>query len=148
MSHQQLDIQTPNDLSGALTAAVYEGDEPTNFVIRSDKTWAIEVKWWLRGALRECLGGTWCLQVYAESIGPGRELVLPGAEEVKIPLDPCGDGHYGYRFVFRPGTIQPQHCSIPYKLVVGLTYRTPCDEPGPMAGFIELPTVQFFESDK
>ena len=147
MSHQ-LDIQTPNDLRGVLRAAVYEEGEPTNFIIRSDKTWSIKVHWHLYGALRKCLCGEWCLQVYLESIGPGKEFVLPGASDVRIPLDPCGNGHYEHEFAFRPGTITPEYCAVPYKVVVGLTYRTPCDEPGPIAGFVELPTIQFFESDK
>lgn len=150
------EITTPTEpLTGYLTAEVYEGDEISNGIIRTDQDTTIKVHWWLQGALKRCLCGYWCVEMYAESIGPGPEFVLPHAHEDKlIPLDPCGDGHYWEDIKIPAGTIDPKHCSSPYQLVVGLTYRTPCKgkdgkfEPGPMAGFCKLGCFQFYESVK
>ena len=135
-------------LKGGITAEILEEGKPTNYIIRSDKDWSVKVDWFLDGALTDCICGNWCLHLYMESIGPGPEFVLPYGE-VRVPLEPCGDGRYSYEIKVRPGTVRPEHCSVPYKLVVALTYRTPvCDKPGPMAGFCELPIIQFYESDK
>jgi hypothetical protein len=143
------EVQTPvyPPLKGGITAEVLEEGQPTNYIIRSDKEWSVKVHWFLEDPLTRCICGYWCLHLYMESIGPGAELVVPYGD-IKIPLEPCGDGRYWYEIKVRPGFIKPEHCSVPYKLVAALTYRTPCDEPGPMAGFCELPLVQFYESDK
>ncbi len=141
-------------LKGFLTAQVYEGNQLSNGVVRTDQELTIRVHWWLEGALARCLCGYWCLELFMESIGSGPELVIPHTAEKYIPLDPCGNGHY-YKDIKIPAHyIRPEHCSIPYYLVVGLTYRTPCKdkhgqyEPGPMAGFCKLGVFQFYESVK
>jgi len=143
------EVTTPTSppLHGGITAEILEEGKPTNYIIRSDKEWSVKVHWYLEGALTSCLCGYWCVHLYMESVGPGPELVVPYGD-IHIPLDPCGDGHYWYEIKVHPGLIKAKHCSIPYKLVAALTYRTPCDDPGPMAGFCELPLVQFYESKK
>lgn len=148
-SYKPFEISTPSHppLKGYLYAGIFEGDYPSNNVIRTDQEWSVRLHWWLEGALRECICGYWCLNVHFESMGGGPEFSWP-YEPVKIALDPCGDGHYKYDFKFLPGLIKPQHCSVPYKLVVTLQYETPCYRPGPMAGFCELPMVQFYDSAK
>ena len=135
-------------------AEVLEGNTKSNGVIRTDQELTIRVHWWLEGDLRRCICGYWCLQLYAESVGPGPEFVLPSNEDKLIPLDPCGDGHYRHDIKIPAGYIDPKYCSAPYKLLVGLTYRTPCKgkdghyEPGPMAGFCKLGHFQFYDSVK
>ncbi|MCB0191010.1 MAG: hypothetical protein KDJ65_03625 [Anaerolineae bacterium] len=143
------EVTTPVDppLKGGITAQILEGGKPTNYIIRADKDWSVNVEWYLEGALTDCICGTWCLHLFMESVGPGPEVAFPYGE-IRVPLDPCGDGHYQYEIEVKGGFIKPEHCTTPYKLVAALTYRTPCDKPGPMAGFCELPLVQFYESDK
>lgn len=145
-----VEIDFPDfDLKAYLTAFVYEADEnPTNRIIRIDEDWGIKVHWWLKGHWARCLCGYWCVGVHFESIGDGPEFVLPSAKESLIELDPCGDGHYHYDAKVPARYVRPEHCSSIYKLVVSLTYRTPCKEPGPIAGFCELPLVQFYQSKK
>lgn len=149
------EITMPTDpLRGYLTAEVYEGDHLSNGIVRTDQDLTVKVHWWLEGALTRCICGYWCVQLYAESIGPGEEFVIPEGKGKLIELDPCGNGEYWHDITIPAGKIDPKYCSAPYKLVVGLTYRTPCKdkygefEPGPMAGFCKLGCFQFYESVK
>jgi len=136
-------------LTGTLSAQVYEGKKLSNHVIRVDHDWTVRVHWELEGALVPCICGYWCLNLFMESIGPGDELRLP-VKEARIPLDPCREepGSYWYDITIPAHTIDPEYCGIPYKPVVALTYLDACYQPGPMAGFCELPILQFYEDKK
>lgn len=136
-------------LQGRMEATVLEGRENkrSNHVIRADQDWKVRVHWELSGALVPCICGYWCLSLFMESIGPGAELKLP-EREIEIPLDPCGNGEYWYDIEIPAHTIKDEHCSIPYKPVVALTYLDNCKHPGPMAGFCELPVLQFYRDEK
>ena len=147
----EVTVRTDPPLAGRLSANVYEGEELSNHIIRLDREWSVRVHWELTGALVPCICGNWCLTLFLESIGPGPELHFPdtslGDYEISIPLDPCGDGRYWYEIKVPKGRIREEHCSIPYKPVVALTYEN-CDKPGPMAGFCELPILQFYRDEK
>ena len=140
----------PNLLAGHIFADVYEigGTAPTN-IIRIDQDWHVHLHWALEGSLRSMICGTWCLHLHLESIGKGVELSLPDpGPEIKVPLDPCGNGHYNYDFVVKAGTVKPEHCSTPFKLVSTITYENECGLPGPMAGFVEGSILQFYDPGK
>jgi hypothetical protein len=140
----------PELLYGSISADVYEigGVSPKN-IIRIDQDWVVRLYWALEGSLKSMICGTWCLNLHLESIGKGQELDLPGAyNEVRVPLDPCGDGRYTYDFVVKAGTVRPEHCSTPFKLVSTITYVNSCDLPGPMAGFVEGSILQFYDPGK
>ena len=145
-----VEIDFPDfDLRAYLRAYVYEADEnPTNRIINIDEDWGVKVHWSLKGNWARCLCGYWCVAAHFESIGRGPEFELPLGKDDLIELDPCGDGHYHYDFRVPARYVKPVHCSAIYKIVVSLTYRTPCKKPGPIAGFCELPLVQFYETDK
>jgi hypothetical protein len=137
----------PRLLEGYIGAEIYEvgGVAPTN-VIRIDQDWRVHLDWELEGSLKSMICGTWCLHVHLESIGKGPELSLPDPSyEVKVPLNPCGNGKYEKDFVIRRGTVTARHCSTPYKLVTTVTYENACGKPGPIAGFVELGIVQFYD---
>jgi len=140
----------PNLLSGYISADVYEngGVAPTN-IIRVDESWFVRLNWALEGSLKSMICGTWCLHLHLESIGKGPELNLPDPyPEIQVPLDPCGDGRYTYDFVVKAGTVKPEHCSTPFKLVSTITYENACGLPGPMAGFVEGSILQFYDPGK
>lgn len=132
-------------LAGYIEAEVYEvgGAAPTT-IIDFDQDWGVKLKWDLTGSLRPFVCGTWCISLFFESIGDGPEFDL--RHDHRIPLDPCGNGHYEYDFRVRRGTVKKEHCGRPYKLVVAVVYETACHRPGPMAGFVELPMIQFYDS--
>lgn len=135
-------------LSGDIHAFTTQADsvEPIT-ILEADKDFKVHVHWYLEGNLTPFVCGTWCVSVFLESIGPGPELKLP-AEPIRIELEPCpGRNEYSAWVLVPAGTIRSEHCSVPYKLVTTVTYRTPKDRPGPMAGFVEGPVVQFYESD-
>jgi hypothetical protein len=140
----------PELLYGSISADVYEvgGVSPKN-IIRIDQDWFVRLNWALEGTLKSMICGTWCIRLHLESIGKGDELDLPGSyREVEVPLDPCGDGRYTYDFVVRAGTVRPEHCSTPFKLVTTVVYKNACDLPGPMAGFVEGSILQFYDPGK
>lgn len=64
-----------------------------------------------------------------------------------IRLDPCGKGDYYLDFRVKRGIIKPEHCSTPYKPIVTVTYYTECYVPGPFAGYVELPILQFYDAN-
>ena len=136
----------PNLLSGYISADVYEvgGVAPTN-IIRLDQDWRVHLNWALEGSLKSMICGTWCIHLHLESIGKGRELDLPYHDDARVPLDPCGDSCYNYDFRVHKGTVRPEHCSTPYKLVATVVYENACCKPGPMAGFVELGIIQFYD---
>ncbi|KPV51130.1 hypothetical protein SE17_22980 [Kouleothrix aurantiaca] len=138
---------SPHLLKGTIAADVYElgGVAPTN-IIRIDEAWKVSIDWELIGSLKSMVCGTWCLHLHLESIGKGEELDLfDGSREVHVKLDPCGNGQYHYDFTVPAGTVKPEHCSTPYKLVTTLTYLNECGRPGPMAGFVEGQILQFYD---
>jgi len=135
-------------LWGKIWAYIYEEDCPPTNIIRADKNWGVKICWEIYGNLVPFICGNWCLHLDFESIGEGPEFDLPlGGKEIKIPLNPC-KCHYEYDFKVPKGTIKPEHCSSPYKVVATVTYLTSCrDEPGPMAGFVEFPVIQFYKAN-
>jgi hypothetical protein len=135
-------------LYGGIDAYITEVDSvaPTT-ILEADKDFKVHVKWWLDGPLTAYVCGEWCVSIFLESIGPGPELRLP-AQPVEIPLDPCpGRNDYAAWIVIPANTIKPEECAVPYKLVTTVTYRSPKHKPGPMAGFVEGPILQFYVTD-
>jgi hypothetical protein len=136
-------------LSGEVYAWITEvgGEDPVT-IIRADQDFKVHLKWRLKGRLAEFVCGKWCLSIFLESIGPGREIKYP-RESLELDLVPCpedeeGANEYSAYITVPSGTIRPDDCSTPYKLVTTVTYLTPKDNPGPMAGFVEGPIIQFY----
>jgi len=133
-------------LTGSIQAEAFEpGEAPTRiFDIRDDVV--VTCQWSLTGSLARMICGTWECDVYLESIGEGAEFEFEGNNGNPIPLDPGGNGQYSTNITIPAGTIQPApgETDIPYKMVVTVTYKDPAGHPGPIAGFVELPLVQFY----
>jgi hypothetical protein len=163
MAEGKFEVSLSNPaLAGGIYADVYEvefPDTPTS-IIRSDQNWGVKIKWYLEGTLVPFVCGYWCINLYFESMGSPKgpdhnedEFDLR-APDHKFKLDPClkpdKDGHVWYYYDFKvpPGTIKPGHCGRPYKVVAAVTYETICDQPGPMAGFVEGPMIQFYDPAK
>ncbi len=133
-------------LKGTIDATVHEhgGVEPLN-IIRTDQEWAVQLKWQLEGTLVPFIAGKWQIHLYLESVGPGPELRLPqGNIEVEVPLNKK-NGQYEYESRVPPGAVTTEHTTTLYKVVAAVTYITPYGDPGPMAGFVEGPMLQFYE---
>ncbi|MDX2039654.1 MAG: hypothetical protein SF097_00310 [Acidobacteriota bacterium] len=132
-------------LSGTIEADVYEqgGVAPTT-IIDYDQEWGVKIKWQLSGSLVPFICGSWCVSLYFESMGAGPEFDLHRTHTLE--LNPCGSGKYDYDFRVPRGTIRKEHCGRPYKVVAAVTFVTKCGKPGPMAGYVEGPMIQFYES--
>src|SRR5215510_808827 len=145
MAEGQFEVSLTNPaLAGKVYAETYEvgGVAPTT-IIRADQDWGVKIKWYLEGSLVPFICGYWCISLYFESMGSPagpdhNEDEFDLRSDDKIKLNPCikpdKAGHYWYEYDFRvhKGTIKPGHCGRPYKVVVGITYETTCDRPGPM----------------
>ena len=148
MTTGSFEVSLPSPvLTGEIYADVYEvaGAKPTT-IIRTDQHWGVKAHWELEGPLAAFICGEWCLHLFLESMGPGPELKLDPYPNMNIPLDPCGNGEYYFDFKVEPGVVKAEHCSNPYKLVLAVTYITPCGKPGPIAGFVEGPMLQFYQA--
>jgi hypothetical protein len=147
MSKGQFEVSLPVPfLKGDIQAEVYEvgGASPVS-IIRSDQDWGVKVRWQLEGSLLPFICGKWCIHLRLESLGTGRELTLEAPKLIR--LDPCGKGDYYLDFRVKRGIIKPEHCSTPYKPIVTVTYYTECYAPGPFAGYVELPILQFYDAN-
>jgi hypothetical protein len=146
-THGKWEIALPDPaLTGSISCDVYEegGVEPT-CIIQYDQAWGVKIQWKIEGPLTKFICGTWCVSLHFESIGEGAEFNLTVPHD-EIALDPCGNGQYWYDFKVPKGTIKKEHCGSLYKVVASVTYKTVCKKPGPMAGFCEGPTIQFYDA--
>jgi hypothetical protein len=160
MAEGKFEVSLSNPaLGGGIEAEVYEvgGAAPTN-IIRADQDWGVNLKWYLKGTLVPFICGYWCVTLHFESIGSPKgpdhnedEFDLHAGYEIK--LDPCkkpdAHGHYWYEYDFKvpKGKIKPGHCGRPYMVVAAITYKTMCNRPGPMAGFVQGPMIQFYQPE-
>lgn len=153
-------------LKGTIEAAVYEvGEAPTRILDIHDD-WAVDVNWALTGPLQRFVCGTWGVDVYMESIGKGPEFELPDEKFEDIPLQPNPTGQYHVHIPVPADFIKThletfneelkehgelkereRETDIVYKMVVTVTYRDPMGRPGPIAGFVEMPMLQFYEAE-
>lgn len=134
-------------LTGSVSGTVYEPGEPPTRIIDVADNWVVHLDWSLTGPLQRFVCGTWSVDAYMESMGAGDEFELP--EPADIPLDPTGSGHYSADFNipggFMASKITPGETDIPYKIVATVTYKDLGGRPGPIAGFVEFPLVQFYQ---
>jgi len=124
-----------------LYAGVYESGRLTNRIINVTKPWDVRVSWCLVGCLKELICGKWCVNVHFEAIGDtGKEFHLHYPE---FHFD-CHDDCF---HVSIPGREIPvDRCTTPYKVVATLIYKSLCGKPGPILGFVEFPTIQFYHA--
>jgi len=147
-------------LQGSIEAQVYEKGEAPSRIIDINDPWFVEVNWSLTGPLQRFICGTWDVDVYMESIGKGPELELPDEAFEAIPLN-SKNGHYHVKFAVPAGFIKThveswreegteggfipeREADIVYKMVATVTYKDQYGTPGPIAGFVEFPMLQFY----
>jgi len=159
----QFEVEFLPYLQGAIEAQVYEKGEAPSRIIDINDPWFVEVKWSLTGPLQRFICGTWDVDVYMESIGKGPEFELPDEPYEAIPVD-SKDGHYQVKFAVPAGFIKThveswleerkergrfpeREGDIVYKMVATVTYKDQYGTPGPIAGFVEFPVLQFYYAE-
>jgi hypothetical protein len=152
---QQFDPNIPGLIGGDVTTVVvldpagtFPPFEVGNHVLNAGDTFEIDVAWEVNGLLRPlwlaALGGNWNVQVYAESIGGGPEILL--ARDDSVAADPARD-KYSIRITVPPNTLAEgdpgSQTSGIYKLVVAVFLNSNLGQPGfDMTGFNEGPIIQ------
>ena len=131
----------PDLLKGELYHAnIHEEKDPTvpSTIIRIDQPWFIHLRWRLTGSLLRMIDGTWKIQTFLESVGPGPEFEL---NEPGMTLELDGSTDYEFKFHVKAGVVPVGS----YKMVTTIKYLAPDNLPGPMMGFYEEPVVQFYD---
>jgi hypothetical protein len=152
---QQFDPNIPGLIQGEVTtvvvidpANVFPPFEVGNHVLNRNDSFQVTVKWRITGLLRPlwlaALGGNWNVQVYAESIGGGPEILL--ARNDTVAADP-NRADYDVTFTVPPNSLDEgnpgSNVSGIYKLVTSVFLDSSLGSPGfDMTGFLEGPIIQ------
>ncbi|MEV5963649.1 hypothetical protein AB0L70_17915 [Kribbella sp. NPDC051952] len=152
---QQFDPNIPGLIEGNVTTVVvldpantFPPFEVGNHVLNRDDAFQIKVEWKITGLLRplwlSALGGNWNVQVFAESIGGGPEILL--AADNSVAADPA-TSDYAVTLNVPPSTLDEgdpgSQTSGIYKLVVSVFLNSNLGQPGfDMTGFNEGPIIQ------
>jgi hypothetical protein len=135
-------------LTGSIDAAIQQiGGVAPSTILEVSKDAKVHVTWTLDGLLTQFVAGTWYVSAFLELMGPGTDLRLPLVPGKAVPLTPqVGPVSYATDLDIPAGTItlNPDEDTRAYKLVVTLTYRSPSNHPGPMAGFVDGTVIQFY----
>jgi hypothetical protein len=149
-------------LNGTIGAKVWEEGEAPSHILDINDDWHVEVEWTMQGPLQRFICGSWAVDVYMESIGKGPEFELPDIEN--IPMNKTGQ--YSARLdlpakfikthveswweeYFKEHELGPgeEETDIVYKMVCTVTYRDQYGQPGPIAGFVDMPMLQFYKAE-
>jgi hypothetical protein len=126
-------------LEGSVTAvAIIDHDGNPNRVLDDEFPFDVTINWTVEPpATAVLLDGNWTVKAYAESMGPGPE-VLIGSKVVPANGGPA----YAATITVPANTLPPDKApdSGVYKLVVVITYRTALNVLTEMAAFSEGPT--------
>jgi hypothetical protein len=143
----EFEVEFPSNLlAGIITAEVYEDGEAPSRILDIEDGWNVDIHWELTGPVFPMIDGTWHVDGYMESMGPGDEFELPN-EPAPISVNPNPTHKYDAHFHIPAGTVNPApgENDIVYKLVVTVTYFNTWGVPGPMAGFVEVPMLHFYK---
>ena len=152
---QQFDPNIPGLIEGDITTVVvidpagtFPPFEVGNHVLNSNDSFQVNVTWKITGLLRplwlSALGGKWNVQLFAESLGGGPEILLASDNNVKA--DPAV-ADYSVTLNVPPNALEEgdpgSNTSGIYKLVVSVFLDSTLGPPGfDMTGFNEGPIIQ------
>jgi hypothetical protein len=152
---QQFDPNIPGLIGGDVTTVVvidpagtFPPFEVGNHVLNRNDSFQVNVAWEITGLLRkiwlQALGGNWNVQLFAESIGGGPEILL--ASDNSVPADPQV-ANYSVTLNVQPNALDEgdpgSNVSGIYKLVVSVFLDSNLGSPGfDMTGFNEGPIIQ------
>jgi len=152
---QQFDPNIPGLIEGNITTVVvvdpagtFPPFEVGNHVLNSNESFQVKVAWKITGLLRPlwltALGGKWNVQLFAESLGGGPEILL-ASDNLVSALPPVED--YSVTLNVPPNALEEgdpgSSVSGIYKLVVSVFLDSTLGSPGfDMTGFNEGPIIQ------
>src|SRR5262249_55308458 len=152
---EQFDPNIPGLIGGDVTTVVvvdpagtFPPFEVGNHVLNSNDSFQVNVAWEIIGLLRllwlAALGGNWNVQLFAESIGGGSEILL--ARDDSVAADPA-IANYSVTLNVLPNALDEgdsgSNISGIYKLVVSVFFNSELGSLGfDMTGFNEGPIIQ------
>ncbi len=118
------------------------GEPPTRIFDIQDLV-NVSVDWELPDSLNRIICGTFECDLYLESQGEGREFEIEGTP---VPVNQANN-HYHLDIPIPAGTIAtvPPETDIVYQVTASVTFKNTLGRPGPIAGFVELPMVQWYK---
>ena len=112
-------------------------------VLDATNPWYINLWWHVQGPNVPITTGTWHVQAFLESIGPGAEVAAP-TPAVAVLCTP-GTNQYTAALTIPANTVSvTAGTTTPFKVVVTLTFLDGTGNPGKIAGFVEVPVMQFY----
>ncbi len=152
---QQFDPNIPGLIGGEVTTVVvidpadtFSPFEVGNHVLNRNDSFQVNVAWEINGLLRPlwlaALGGNWNVQLFAESLGGGPEILL--ASDNTVAADPAR-ANYTAKLDIPANALDEgdpgSNVSGIYKLVVSVFLDSTLGNPGfDMTGFNEGPIIQ------
>jgi len=135
-----IETPTPLTMGGIIFAnVVIDHDQPPTTVIKTTDHFHVQVHWHITGTAATTLGGEFIVKVFAESLGPGPEVLLGSVVKQVSDAPPSLDRHYMVDILVNPNPL-PEG---PYRLVSAILYRNG-GIPGNIAGVEEGPTIQVY----
>lgn len=129
-------IQFPNAFfTGDMAATVVDNNGNPSNVLESSLPFTINVTWDYNTF--GLLGGRWLIQAFAESIGPGPEIVIGSAG----PVAAAPDGPKATAINVGANTLPANNSGV-YKIVIVLTHENPAGSPTNVAALSEGPLVK------
>jgi hypothetical protein len=126
-----------------LEAKVFDigGASPTS-IIKTSQAWQVKLEWEAVGVAVAFYSGTYVVDAFIESIGPGIEDRLG---PINVALVPGQVSYTATIFVLaNKVTLPAGQDSIPVKIVTTVTVKDGFGNPVPMAAYVEGPILQFF----
>lgn len=155
-------------LNGGITAITIEEFDETganpaeSSIIRTDRKWQVKLEWRLDGTLLTSphwnFTGTWHVQAFLEAFGEDKpagsgekrdydlkEVTTDVRKKDASGADAATPWDYTAMTEIDAGKVNPGL----YRLAVALTYTDENGDPGPMAGFVEVPgMIQIYKPSK
>lgn len=143
MATGELEIELPGYIyTSQMTAVASEPGEPPTRIFDIHDDVEVVVDWSLPLPLARLICGTFDCDLYLESQGEGKEFEIEGPV---VQLNPATTTYHAVIKIPHDTIVPaPGETDIPYKLTVSVTYKDQLGRPGPIAGFVELPMVQFY----
>jgi len=143
------------ELKGYFKAYTLDYDRDPNRVLERPRAWYIVAEWAIIGTAAVAFGGTFHVSGFAESIGPNKDPNIPSELKIFEDLVNVSDAEPGRERQYKlevtiPGDVIPQDGA--YKVVVLLTHSNTGysgkEHFSRLAGFVEIPLLQFYTAEE
>jgi len=125
-----------------MTSVASEPGEPSTTVFDIHDDVNVSADWSIPDPLSRMIAGTFEVTLYLEAQGDGEEfeIGLPA-----IAVNPALTAYHADILIPANRIVPPAgKTNVPYKLTTTVIYKDVLGTPGPIAGFVELPLVQFY----